>query len=106
MSATNDRSSLSVSTRVVEAVAAETETSIHELDPLYHSIDPDSLESLIESTGDDQNQTVTHVSFRYAGHLVTVSHDGSIDLSPVGADERSPQNVSAQLPSRDSKGTK
>lgn len=103
MRTTNDSSSVAVSTRIVEAVAEETATPVHELDPLYYSIDPDSLESLFASTDDDRNRATTRVSFRYEGHRIAVSHDEGVDVSPVEAD--SPQNVSAQSSNTASKGT-
>lgn len=59
---------------VVRAVAERDGVPVEELDqPLYEVIDPDALGALFRSdTG--------RVTFEYAGHRVTVTHDGSVDV--------------------------
>lgn len=50
------------------------ETDLSE--PLYDAIDPDALNALVQSGRG-------HVSFQYAGYLVTVDHDRNIRLTPL-----------------------
>jgi hypothetical protein len=73
------------------------------LDPLYHTIDPESLDDLFADRALSHDQSLVHVSFNYAGYQVTVSHDGSVDVSPTpGESARAPDATSAHHPSGDS----
>lgn len=63
----------SLSTRVVEAVADAVGTDPLELEPpLYHAIDLDALERLVE------NGSTKLVRFEYVDHTVTVRGDGTV----------------------------
>ena len=67
----------SVSTAVVEAVAAQMDVLPTELpEKLHDVIDPDSLNSLFTS-GNSTDGTVT---FTYCGYTVTVTADGDVTL--------------------------
>jgi hypothetical protein len=55
-------------------VAAKVDCNVVELPPLYNTIDPDKLDTIVES------MTNGAVSFRYTGHEITVSSDGSVTL--------------------------
>lgn len=71
----------SVGTAVFEAVADATDTPAEEMPVLYDVVDPDALDSLFsDSTVDGR------IRFRYAGSVVTVAADGTIDVRVV-ADE-------------------
>lgn len=59
----------SPSEAVVDAIAAISDVQPADLDPLYTSIDPDALDALCESGGNDG---VPSVSFDYHGFAVTV----------------------------------
>jgi two-component sensor histidine kinase len=59
----------SISTAVVRAVAAISDTQIENLDPLASVIDPDALESIFN------NSESGRVEFQYEGHTVTVEPD-------------------------------
>lgn len=72
-----------VSQRVVEAVAAEKETDSTELEPLYHSIDPDSLDELFHGRSSTFDRTVDRITFEFSGYRVTVSTDGAVELTPI-----------------------
>jgi len=65
-----------VSTAIVEAVSASTGTPISELPVLYDVIDPDALDALFAG-----RRASGRVEFRYAGHVVTVRADRTIELS-------------------------
>lgn len=61
---------------ILEEVASREGVDPLDLDePLYASVDPDALESLLASGSD-----VT-VRFSYAGYDVTASGDGRVDVS-------------------------
>lgn len=57
---------------VVRAVAKHTETGILELEPLYHSIDPEYLNGIFEKIDDGGN---AEISFQYNGSTVTVTQE-------------------------------
>lgn len=61
--------------RIVQTVASEAEVSPTELEPLYETIDPDALSRFFESG------TEGRVAFAYEGYRVSVSGDGSIDVT-------------------------
>lgn len=79
------RGGSSVSERVVEAVANDSNIDVLDLPPLFDSIDPDALDGLVRSTSDG------YVSFIYAGQRITVTSRGDIRIEeyspPCGADE-------------------
>ncbi|OVE83619.1 HalOD1 output domain-containing protein [Natronolimnobius baerhuensis] len=66
----------SPSLRIVDALAAVTDTDPLDLDPLYNVVDPEALDQIVNSDGDQ----VDHLSvqFVYDGHDVQVRGDGSI----------------------------
>lgn len=68
-----------VSERVVQRVAAETETDQLDLLPLYEAIDPEALDSMVDKLSDGE------VSFAYAGTTVTVDNNGAIRLTTNSA---------------------
>lgn len=65
-----------ISARVVDRVAAESGRAPTELSPLYESVDPDALDAVVESSE-------TTISFAYAGQLVTIRGDETIETTPV-----------------------
>lgn len=82
MSATTSRSRITpdgdvpLSTAVTEAIQARTETALTELPPLYDAIDPDALNAMFSG-----RRTDGWVKFRYAGHVVTVHADRTVEIS-------------------------
>lgn len=58
---------------IVERVAALEEIDHTELDPLYEAIDPDALDTLVETTG--RSDSPLQVEFTYHGYEVTVTGD-------------------------------
>lgn len=64
-----------VSERVINQVASKTDRDALDLPPLYRSIDPDALDSLVERMSDGS------VSFSYAGHRISVESDESISIT-------------------------
>ena len=69
----------SVVVSVVEAVATITGTEVTAMAPLFASVDPEALSSLVTSP---RERAVT-VSFWYSGCRVTVSSDGEITAERV-----------------------
>jgi len=67
--------SMAVSATLAEVMAADSV----ELDPLYSTVDPDALDTLVRvrngTTGD------INVSFTHAGHAITVSSYGVVTIS-------------------------
>lgn len=51
--------------------------STESLEPLYHAIDPDALEALIDRSTPEAGQAI-EVAFEYMGYEITVSNDGYI----------------------------
>ncbi len=64
------------SVTIVEAVAAATGRTATDLPPLQKHVDPDALDTLITR---GKSASVT-VSFRYAGTVVVVDGDGTIEV--------------------------
>jgi hypothetical protein len=60
--------------RVVEAVATVEDREMTEMEPLADSIDPDALEEVFAGPRRDRG----NVTFRYAGHEVTVYAHGEV----------------------------
>lgn len=58
---------------VVQVVAALTDTSILELEPLYHTIDPENLDRIITGGPDRGTTSERSVSFHFNGCQVTVN---------------------------------
>ena len=73
----------SVTAAIIEAVAEYSDTdpspeapegaSTDALEPLYHSIDPDALEALIDCS---TPETGVEITFQYMGYEITVSSEG------------------------------
>lgn len=70
------------SQRVIEEVAAVTGMNPLEMEPLYHQIDPDSLNSLFSDADSTTSGQQGHIIFPLAGCQVTVWADGSVDVEP------------------------
>lgn len=66
-----------VSKTIVDAIATYEGTQSSELPALDRSINPDALNYLFESTGDDAPSGGT-LSFSYAGYVVVVMSTGQI----------------------------
>ena len=65
----------SASEAVTEVVAVATNTSPTDLPPLYDSIDPDALNDVVRSLGDEGR-----VVFPYFGCTVAVNGDGNLEV--------------------------
>ena len=64
-----DGESTSPSEAVVDVVAAVEATDPVDMPPLFHAVDPDALDSLVSSVGEDS----LCISFAYDGHDVAVT---------------------------------
>lgn len=65
-----------VSTAIVEAVSASTDTPVSELPVLSEVVDPDALNALFSG-----RRASGRVQFRYSEHAVTVHADGTIEVT-------------------------
>jgi len=63
---------------IVDSVAAATDQEATELQPLYEVIDPEALETLVESVSTPS----ASVTFSYHGFKVTVAADRTVTLTP------------------------
>jgi hypothetical protein len=74
------RATLTVSDRVIEAVARETDTDPLELPPLYDVVDGESLDECVAALDDGD------LTFSYAGVTVTVSSSGTVQVTDAADD--------------------
>ncbi|MFB6222277.1 MAG: HalOD1 output domain-containing protein [Haloarcula sp.] len=70
------------STAVTEYISAITGREQTDFAPLYETIDPEALDSLID---DAERPTPVSISFEHAGHSVTVQSDGEVVITAPGA---------------------
>ena len=63
-----------VSEQVVQTVASQSNTDALDLPPLFDTLDPDSLDTLIREMDEGK------VSFTYAGYNITVTTDGGVEV--------------------------
>lgn len=73
-------SSMDPAKAVVRTVADAAGVAPTNIDPLYEHVDPDGLNALVRSNGDD-----VAVSFVMEGYEVTVHGDGRVTLRPTGS---------------------
>lgn len=66
--------------QVIRTVAETTGTDPLELPPLYNTIDPDALDTLVEG------MTTGSISFTYTGCNITVQSDGTVSIDVPSAD--------------------
>lgn len=83
--ATFDWSEVTPSTAVVETVAIAANRDPLELEPLFDSVDPDALDTLVRSTENDSPDGNATVRFVHDGYEVTVHRDGTVVVRPVEA---------------------
>lgn len=65
-------------TAVAETLAAAADCDPLDLDPLYDSVDPDSLDTIVESSRPAADGCGTMVSFPLETRRVTVHGDGEV----------------------------
>ena len=63
------------SRKIIERVAEATETDSVQLPPLYDDVDPDALDTLIQTMSDGE------LTFTYSGVKVTITSDESIKVN-------------------------
>lgn len=72
-----------VSEAVVTAVADEIGVEPLDLEPLMTVIEPDALETLIDSMDSSPDEPMDRVSFTYSGCEVTVTGDGAVSVTEL-----------------------
>jgi len=77
--ASKTRFKSNICVRVVEEVASREDVSALDLPPLYNSVDPDVLESLIEGRADEGSR----FTFSYCDYTIAVDSEGSISVEEV-----------------------
>ena len=78
-----DWTSVTPSTAVVETVAVASDREPAGIEPLYEVIDPDALDALIRSNGDEPAGDGITATFEFGGQSVTVHGGGSVVVRPV-----------------------
>lgn len=78
---------VSVSEKVVSAVATERDAAPTDLEPLFAAIDPDALDGLYGRSGSDSHRSPDRLSFRFGGCEVTVDGDGSVTAKDLAPDD-------------------
>lgn len=82
MSATKDVNkkleAVAPSHAIVKRVAALEGVDLSELDPLFGAIDPDALDTLVETTG--HSDAALQIEFPYHGYDVTVTGEGVVHI--------------------------
>lgn len=73
------------STGVVEAIAAVTDQEPQDVPPLYDVVDPDALDAIVSTDGNDTGRSV-RVSFAYEGLEVTVDSASGIEVRTASAE--------------------
>ncbi|WP_081443508.1 HalOD1 output domain-containing protein [Haloterrigena turkmenica] len=68
-----------VSVAVVEAIAAATDRSPLEVEPLYDTIDPEALNELFNNVG-SQSRARGRITFVHCGYEVTVEDTGDVTV--------------------------
>lgn len=93
----------STSRSVIEAVADETGTDPLELEPLYRTVDPDSLDALFRDRPSGRGSGLLRVEFTFGGCRVVVSSDDTIAVSSGDEDvvASSPSSLSGGSAARD-----
>ena len=84
-----------VSQQITHTVAETTNTDPLELDPLFNTIDPESLNALFEPTKTGSQRATGSVAFEYAGCGVTVFADGTVDVASSDAQTESQANLTS-----------
>lgn len=84
MKPTTDSPNTPISERVIEQVAATTNSDPIDLEPLFSRVDPDALDSLFSNGAGPTVRTQGQLTFPMAGCDVTVAADGTIDVEPQG----------------------
>ena len=69
---------IDVSTALVIRFAEEIGADVHELPPLYGTIDPEALNHLVDSGSDD-----LEVSFTYCDHRIRLTGSGTVSIDPL-----------------------
>lgn len=73
----------SLTTAIIDVLAALTDNQPESMDPLYDVVDPDALDALFHS----QSKQIGRIQFHYCGHDVTVQSDGQLIITEPDATE-------------------
>lgn len=78
-----DWSAISPAVAVVETVAEAVGVDPTEIADLYDYIDPNALDQLFRPGPTDRPASTFHLEFEFADSLVTVNHDGTVQVRPA-----------------------
>jgi len=76
---------------VINEIADREDVQPTELTPLYHTIDPDALDALVENA--QQNDSTLEIGFTYHGYSVTVTDEGLEHVTSEKPSERPEQPI-------------
>lgn len=76
-------------TAVVETVAVAASREPVALEPLYETVDPDALDTLVRSREKNSTDGGVAVTFAFDGYEITVHSDGTVVVRPVEAHSES-----------------
>lgn len=79
-------SSTSPSTAVIKTVAIALDREPTTIDPLYEFVDPDALDTVIQSYGAATDTDPVTVSFVFAEQQITIYSSGEVVVHPVELD--------------------
>jgi len=79
---TYDQSDVSPSAAVVAAIATVTDADPTEMRPLYDSVDPDALDTVLEASSGQQRPI--SVTIDVGEYEIEISNDGIVDIDPPG----------------------
>lgn len=73
-----------VSGEILERVAEAEDMEPSELEkPLYHVVDPDSLDTIFESVQSGPTRDTGQIEFEYYGYQVIATAEGEVSLSEL-----------------------
>lgn len=81
-----DWDSVAPSTAVIETVSIAANMDPSTIEPLYGSVDPDALDTLIRSNGTRSADNATTVSFTFVEYEVRVRSNGTVAVRPIEED--------------------
>jgi len=74
-----------ISVQIVEAVAETAGVDPLELPPLYETIDPEAIDTLIADSEASRSTSPDVIKFAYADHTVTVYGDQTVEVTDTVA---------------------
>lgn len=87
-----------ISERVVDEVAAATDSDPIDLEPLYTRVDPDALDALFSNGAGTTVRHQGEITFPMAGCDVTVGADGTVEVDPQTSAQNAFETAGIETP--------